>query len=139
MATTTTRIEGMAELRRRLIATPRITRRLVADRVVQPTADATEARAFALVPVDEGDLARAITQDGRGLRRRVGIEAGAVGSRTGASSHQRPDVYGLSVEYGTRRMSARPFMRPAAETGGQVLERETRALAGELEREVGSA
>jgi hypothetical protein len=139
MANTTTRIEGMAELRRRLIATPRIARRLLSDRVIAPTATAIESRAFALVPRDEGDLGRAITQDGRGLRRRVGVEAGGVGSRTGASSHQQPAVYGMSVEYGNVRMHARPFMRPAAESGGRELEARTRALAGDLEREVATA
>ena len=139
MATTRTMIDGMDALRRRLLAAPRVTRRLLADRVVVPTADAVKARAWSLVPVDEGDLARAIVVEGRGLRFRVGLEAGPVGSRTGSSSHQDPSIYGGMVEYGSATHGPRPFMRPAAEYGGTVLEARTRAVGAALASEVGSA
>jgi hypothetical protein len=139
MATTRTLIDGIDELRRRLKATPRIARALLADRIVRPTATDTAARAVGLVPVDEGDLARAITSEGRGLRYRVGVEGGPVGSRTGSAAHQNPALYGVWVEYGSVHNGPRPFMRPAAEYGGRLLEARTRAVAADLATDVSRA
>lgn len=139
MATTRTTIDGIDALRRRLAEAPRITRRLLRDRVVSPTATDVEARAVGLVPVDQGDLARAITATGRGLTFRVGLEAGPVGGRTGSRTHQDPSLYGPMVEYGTVDTPPRPFMRPAAELGGKLLEARTRGVAGDLARAVAKA
>jgi hypothetical protein len=139
MARTRTTIAGIEELRRRLKATPRIARALLADRIVRPTATDTAARAVGLVPVDEGDLARAITVEGRGLRYRVGLEGGPAGGRTGSASHQAPAIYGAWVEYGSVTHGPRPFMRPAAEYGGRLLEARTRTVAADLASEVSRA
>jgi len=139
MPRTRTTIDGIDALRRRLREAPKVTRRLLRDRVVAPTAEAVERRADGLVPVDEGDLRRAIVVTGRGLTFRVGLEGGAVGSRGGSSSHQDPAVYGGMVEYGSAEQGPRPFMRPAAEYGGGVLEQKTRAVAAEIANEVARA
>lgn len=135
----TARIEGIDALIRKLRAAPRATRRLLAERVIEPTATDVEVRAKSVVPKREGDLLAAITQTGRGLRRNVGIEGGAAGGRTGSSSHVDPSIYGVMVEYGTSRQGAQPFMRPGAEYGGSKLEGRTRQVARELESEVARA
>ena len=72
----------------------------VANEVKRATLD-IEARAKARTPVLTGTLRRSIASvfENGGLRGIVG-----------------PSVfYGKFIEFGTRRMGARPFMRPAAE------------------------
>jgi HK97 gp10 family phage protein len=67
---------------------------------VRKTAFDLEANAKDVVPVKTGNLKnsiQAISKDDLNAEVRVGAE------------------YGIYVEYGTRRMSARPYMRPAAE------------------------
>ena len=75
-------------------------RPLVADEVKRATLD-IEARAKARTPVRTGTLRRSIASV---------FENGGLTGRVGPSV-----LYGKFVEFGTRRMGARPFMRPAAE------------------------
>ena len=75
-------------------------RPLVADEVKRATFD-IEARAKAKAPVRTGTLRRSIA---------------SVFSNGGLTGKVGPSVfYGRFIEFGTRRMGARPFMRPAAE------------------------
>lgn len=89
---------------------------LVANEVKRATFS-IEADAKAKVPVRTGTLRRSIVSrfEGGGMRGIVG-----------------PSVkYGLWVEVGTRRMAARPFMRPAAEANlPKFLERVRAVLRG---------
>lgn len=88
------------------------------ERVCQDTAFRVKHRAQALAPKDRGDLARNISVQGKGLSWRVGILDVSLPSRGGRNTaHQNPWVYGTWYEYGfvTRKIQARPFMRPAAE------------------------
>ena len=69
--------------------------------------------------VQSGDLMRSITvgpvqrtSNSRFIA--VGINAGPVMS-AGTSNKAGPGDYGYWLEYGTSKMAARPFMRPAAE------------------------
>jgi HK97 gp10 family phage protein len=72
----------------------------VANEVKRATLD-IEARAKAVVAVDTGTLRRSIA---------------SVFSNGGLTGVVGPSVfYGKFIEFGTRRMGARPFMRPAAE------------------------
>lgn len=75
-------------------------RPLVADEVKRATLD-IEARATARTPVLTGTLRRSIASV---------FENGGLTGRVGPSV-----FYGKFIEFGTRRMGARPFMRPAAE------------------------
>ena len=87
-------------------------------RVCQDTAFRVMHRAKALAPKDKGDLVRNISAQGKGLNWRVGILDVSLPSRGGSNTaHQNPWVYGSWYEYGfvTRKIQARPFMRPAAE------------------------
>lgn len=73
----------------------------IAVREVQKAAYSIEADAKAKVAVDTGTLRRSIHSvfENGGLRGIVGPSV----------------LYGKFVEFGTRRMGARPYMRPAAE------------------------
>jgi HK97 gp10 family phage protein len=72
-----------------------------ASKVVRTTAFVIEARAKTLVPVDTGTLKSSISTT---------VEDG------GLSAIVAPHTdYAAHVEFGTRRMSPRPYMIPAAE------------------------
>lgn len=75
-------------------------RPLVANEVKKAVFD-IEARAKARTPVRTGTLRRSIASV---------FENGGLTGKVGPSV-----FYGKFVEFGTRRMGARPFMRPAAE------------------------
>lgn len=74
-------------------------RPLVSAEVKKATLD-VQARAQQLAPVRTGTLRRSITSQ----------FPSDLSGRVGPSVH-----YGIYVEFGTRRMGARPYMRPAAE------------------------
>ncbi|HYG66098.1 MAG TPA: HK97-gp10 family putative phage morphogenesis protein [Anaeromyxobacteraceae bacterium] len=85
-------------------------------------AEAVAREAKALAPVDTGRL-------------RASIEALREGRTSAVVVARAP--YAAFVEYGTRRMAAQPFMRPAAQRAraevaariGEAVRRETRAAA----------
>ena len=84
---------------------------------VQKAAFDIEAQAKAKVPVRTGTLRRSIHSvfENGGLRALVGPSV----------------LYGKFVEFGTRRMGARPYMRPAAEAVlPKFADAVKRALAG---------
>lgn len=71
------------------------------ERIVKAHTLDLEARAKSMVPVKTGALRRSIH---------------SVFSNNGMTGTVGPSVlYGKFVEFGTRRMGARPYMRPAAE------------------------
>jgi len=84
----------------------------------EETAEAVRARAQA--SVEDGDLRRSIVTSGRSgpldLTWSVGISDAVYPSRGGDRVHQRPFIYGAILEKGSKKQSARPFMRPAADT-----------------------
>lgn len=98
----------------RLPAVSAAIRPLVVAEVQRATYD-VEARAKQIVPVKTGNLRRSIHSvfENGGLRGIVGPSV----------------LYGKFVEFGTRRMAARPYMRPAAEA---VLPRFADAVARAL-------
>lgn len=70
-------------------------------RLVKKAASDVQRRAMRTVPVDTGNLKRSILVDVADDGKSATVTATA--------------DYAAYVEYGTRKMSARPFMRPAAE------------------------
>jgi HK97 gp10 family phage protein len=100
----------------RLPQMPALIKAAVVQEVTKATLD-VEAKSKALAPVRTGTLRRSIHSV---------FEAGGLRGIVGPSV-----LYGKFVELGTRRMGARPYMRPAAE---QVLPKFAdavkRALAG---------
>jgi HK97 gp10 family phage protein len=84
----------------RLPQMPALIRAAVIPEVSKATLD-VEAKSKALVPVKTGTLRRSIHSV---------FENGGLTGLVGPSV-----LYGKFVEFGTRRMGARPYMRPAAE------------------------
>lgn len=120
MAKVTVQIEGMEGVRDALRRVPDQTRVLMAD-VIAKTAFSARQRTIASAPRDSGQLRSSITSSSRGLSGRV-------------------DVAGLAhywrfLEYGTVRIPARPFVRPAAEAESVVFEQRIRQAAARLERD----
>jgi HK97 gp10 family phage protein len=138
MARAVARIDGLEELRRALVATPKKTRAALRD-MLHESADAVAASAKRNAPRDRGDLASAITVLGRGLTWRAGIERGSTGGRRGHRTHVDPSIYGQFVEFGTSRTTAQPFMKPAAEGETNRLPGRLRVLARVIEAEAESA
>jgi HK97 gp10 family phage protein len=74
---------------------------LAAEQVIAETAQDIQAYAITVVPVDTGRLQASIT-----TTRDAPLQA---------SIGPRGVEYGIYVEYGTYKMRAQPYMRPAAE------------------------
>ncbi len=128
----TVRVEGLQELSQRISAL----NKTVANRVVRKAATAgarlIRDEAKSRVPVDTGLLKRNIVvkkfrdQGPGNVRYGIGlVSSKAVYSnnktnrrkgRVGQSYYQDKAFYGHMVEFGTRKMKARPFLRPAFES-----------------------
>lgn len=119
MARTLVEIEGMEAVREALRLVPDQARAVISD-VVQKTAFGAKQRAVAMAPRDTGRLRDAITSRSRGLNGRV--EVGPQG------------FYWRFLEYGTRSVAARPFVRPAAEMESREFTERVRQAGVRLER-----
>jgi len=120
-------LSGDKRLRRTLRRVEPATNNKVAA-AIEDTAERIESAAIAFAPVDEGDLVRSIARKkGRdGLTYVIGPGAksvriskspfaeAAVGVK-GATKRDRLMQFfkGFWIEFGTRKMRARPFMQPA--------------------------
>jgi HK97 gp10 family phage protein len=122
-------LEGMAPLQRMLKEAPEVVRELASDPVLK-TSFAVGQRAKAFCPVATGALKASITATARGLNGRVGVAAGGAAGRVG------PEVYWRFVEFGTSRVPARPFFRPAAEAETDAYVARMRAIGARLERDL---
>lgn len=124
MAKVTMRLEGFDATLRALQRAPELVRVLASDAVAKSTF-AVAQRARALVPVDTGRLKDAIDSS-----RTVTGLSGSVGVNKSA-----PVGYWRYVEFGTSRMSARPFFRPAAESERNPFIQRFRDIGSRLERD----
>jgi HK97 gp10 family phage protein len=136
------RIEGMADVVRRLRALPLHVKQKIADGAVREAAKVVQKDAIARAPHDTGLLKRSI----RIARRRRGlpwylsqfvVHVRGVQSSSGRRRRQRRGrgqadaqatdllpFYWYFLEFGTYKMAARPFMRPAFDASGvSALER----------------
>jgi len=120
-------VSGNKKLRRTLRRVDPVTNSKVAA-AIEDTAEKIESAAVAFAPVDEGDLVRSIARKkGRdGLTYVIGPGAksvkiskspfaeAAVGVTGATKSHRLMQFFkGFWIEFGTRNMPARPFMKPA--------------------------
>jgi HK97 gp10 family phage protein len=108
MSTTTVTLEGFEATIRALKRQPVLAKKLLGG-VVSRSAFRVATAARGLVPVDTGDLLHAIDASATGLTGRVTIKG------VSGSGGLSPSVYWYFVEMGTIHMTARPFLRPAAE------------------------
>jgi HK97 gp10 family phage protein len=115
-------LTGMPDLRRRLAATPAVTRARL-EPVIRRAAEAVATDARHAVPVVTGTLRRGIRVGGSGLAWWTGV--------TGPAT-----AYAHFVEWGTSRQAARPFMRGAALRTEARLPGDVRAVALALPEEV---
>jgi HK97 gp10 family phage protein len=118
-STVTMSLHGFEAIQRAITQAPEQLKDLTAD-AVEKTTFATAQRMKATVKVKSGKLKRSITAKSRGLNGRVLIE---------------PDAfYWRFLEYGTVHMSARPFVRPAAEAEDPHYIERLRAVCKKLEQ-----
>jgi HK97 gp10 family phage protein len=117
-------LEGFESTRRALVAAPERARVHASSAVAASTFAITQ-RSRSLVPIDTGRLKSAI-----GSSRVVSGLQGSVGIT------DREAFYWRFVEFGTRRMSARPFFRPAAEQERNVFIQRMRDIGPSLERDL---
>lgn len=128
MAKVTSSLDGFEAVRAAFKAAPEKVRVLAGDAVAVSTfATAQGARAFA--PRRTGALREAITSKTIGLNGRVGLVGGEVRG-------ERPDVYWRFVEFGTVKVPARPFFRPAAERETEPYLKRLRDIGPKLERDL---
>ena len=134
MAKATMTLEGFEATKRAIAAAPVAAKALAADAVAKSTF-AVEQGARALAPHGlTGRLKASITSKATATAGRVGI---APGFGIGGSS-KGPEVYWRFVEYGTVRVPARPFFRPAAEREKDPFIKRMEDIGPRLERDLSS-
>lgn len=117
---------GFEATRRALVKAPDVVR-VHASSAVATSTFAVAQRARSLVPVDTGTLKAAIdaSRTVNSLTGRVGITS-------------KDAYYWRHVEFGTSRMAARPFFRPAAEQERNAFIQRMREIGPKIERDLSS-
>ena len=130
-------VEGLDKLRRALLELPKELHKGPLRASVSAGAKVVQKQAALLAPIDEGTLKKAIYRS----RSREGSssvqEMAIVGVRYGKRFRRRglDAWYWRFIEFGTRKMRARPFMRPAFEqTKREQIEAIRDRLAKAIER-----
>lgn len=104
-------MEGRQELSKVFrVAAPQAVNREIKEATIRAS-EAVAEDARNKVPVDTGTLRRSIEVRQHTDRTRPGVVGAEV--VTGKGQFQGETLYGSYVEYGTDKMRARPFMRPA--------------------------
>jgi HK97 gp10 family phage protein len=134
MAKVTATLEGFEATKRAIAAVPELAKVLASDAVAKSTFS-VEQSARALAPRGlTGRLKASITSKATATAGRVGI-AGSVSS---SPKFKGPEAYWRFVEYGTVRVPARPFFRPAAEREKDPFIARMKAIGPKLERDMSS-
>lgn len=103
-------VTGIPEIDRKLkTLVPRLQKKVIRQAMRKAMALVTE-EARARVPVDTGELRKAIKTRAAKRRRRGEI---GVDTRVGEGDFKGETFYGGMVEFGTSKMPPRPFMAPA--------------------------
>ena len=114
------RIEGLEELRDKLLKLKRVTGRKVVRKALNEASKPILRTAKAKVPVDTGLLRKSLGRKQKSYR--GGRSVVIIGPRTGFKREvtvagkkqvRNPAKYSHLVEFGTRRTAAKPFLRPA--------------------------
>ena len=114
-------LTGDEDLARKFAHAPKLLRQL-GERLTRKVAKGISASAQRHAPVRTGLLRSSIDAWGGGLAWWAGVPAGL-----GAVSR-----YSIFVEYGTSKMAAQPYMRPAAEEWRGKLDNEVRVEMAEV-------
>ena len=136
----TVKIEGLRELQAAMRDLPRKLQRQTVQRALREAAKPIHADARSRVPVQTGAVRRQIAiQRSRKFTGRDGVfgvvvRVRAMNKRMRAKGHTDP-FYWKFLEFGTSKMPAQPFMRPAFEGNKQrAIEIIKLALARGIER-----
>lgn len=121
MAKTTSALDGFEATRRAFAKAPEAVQSAAAD-VIAKSSFAVAQRMRSLVRVRTGRLKSQIVSSSSGLNGRVGFASKDV-------------FYWRFVEFGTVRVPARPFVRPAAEAETEPYVRAMAAIGPKLERD----
>ena len=101
---------GDAELQKLLNALPEKVQKKIMRQALREAAKVVAAEARARAPVGTGTLRDSIkVRAAKGKRGTIGAEV-----VTGEGYFQGKTFYGAFIELGTRKMGAKPFLRPAA-------------------------
>lgn len=135
----TVRLEGFRELERALNELPKSTGRNVLRRVAKGALEPMADKARGMAPVERGDLKQSIQVSEKRTKRvtrlnrfdrNTGVEV-AMGPVSGKGVLN----YATFAEFGTNDTRARPFMRPAWESGkDDALEYVKANLGSEIEK-----
>lgn len=109
-------IKGLEELIKNLNSLPDKLEKRVLRAAVRQGANAIKKKAQEFVPVDKGDLKKSIKVSGE--KAKPGVIAFKI--RPTENKKKRISVfYGRFQEFGTSKMAAHPFMRPAYDEAGE--------------------
>lgn len=122
MAKTTSSLDGFEATRRAFANAPDAVQAAAGD-VIAKSSFAVAQRMRSLVAVRTGKLKSQIVSSSTGLNGRVGFASKDV-------------FYWRFVEFGTVRIPARPFVRPAAEAEAEPYVRAMAAIGPKLERDL---
>lgn len=118
------KLDGFEATKRAFAAVPELAKSYAED-VVAKSTFAVGQRAQALAPVRTGKLRASIAASSSGLNGRVGLIS-------------KDAYYWRFVEFGTVRIPARPFFRPAAEAEADPYVRAMAAIGPRIERDLSS-
>lgn len=118
------KLDGFESTRRALVAAPELTR-VHSSSAVAASGFAVSQRAQALAPRRTGKLKASI-----GNSRTVNGLVGNIGITDRSASYWR------YVEFGTTKMAAQPFFRPAAEQERNVFVQRMREIGPRIERDL---
>ncbi len=133
------KVEGLAEMRRALLELPVELQKGPLRAAVSAGAKVVQDKARELAPEDTGTLKRAIYRTRSKEGSSAVQEMAIVGARSGKRLRRRglDAYYWRFLEFGTSKMAARPFLRPAFDTTmSQQVEAIAQKLKAGIERAV---
>lgn len=129
-----TEVKGLEALINNLHALPEKVEKRVIRAAVRQGANIIKGKAQTYVRVDEGDLKKSIKV--KGVRGKPGTIAFVI--RPTSNKKKGKNVfYGRFQEFGTSKMAAKPFMRPAYDEAGQdVIDKVINTIKSKLDEAV---
>jgi HK97 gp10 family phage protein len=121
---------GLEEHRRDIDRLTDVEQQQLVTKVVAPTAQRIATRARQLVRVRSGYTHDQIEVHHDPTRRQSQVTVGPTSSHPGTKEH--PPMVPVFLEYGTRFMSAYPFMRPAADAERDRYATDLATISGQI-------
>lgn len=109
-------IKGLEELIKNLNSLPEKIEKRVLRAAVRQGANVIKKKAQEYVPIDKGDLKKSIKVSGEKAK------PGVIAFKVQPTDNKKKGIsvfYGRFQEFGTSKMAAKPFMRPAYDEAGE--------------------